>query len=250
MEHISVKKLEDAQLEAFNVEYVTDRRWEIVKSFLERDFGGRDFRFLDVGGGNGLFADRVLESYPGAVGTIIDSSKLLIEKNTKNDRKELICESVEQIESVLGGRQFDIVFFNWLLHHLVDDSYSGTRANIRSCIDSTSRMLSADGRIAIFENIYDGYLVDGLPSYIIFELTSSRVMTPITRKLGANTAGVGVCFMSRKQWVDVIEQVGLDIIGYQDDFKRRIPWHVKMFLHLRDVRVGLFWCGKRVSGRD
>ncbi|NJO57968.1 MAG: class I SAM-dependent methyltransferase [Richelia sp. RM2_1_2] len=82
-----MKQLEDSQLETFDTEYVNDKRWQIIKEQIERDFPEGDFTFLDVGGGNGLFADRLLSNYPKSRGTVLDNSELLLSKNKSNSRK-------------------------------------------------------------------------------------------------------------------------------------------------------------------
>ncbi|MDH5325920.1 MAG: hypothetical protein OEY58_10695 [Gammaproteobacteria bacterium] len=164
--------------------------------------------------------------------------------NSENSRKRIICDSVENLAGYKEEKGcYDVVFFNWLLHHLVGDSYSETIKNIKSCISESKHLLSARGRISIFENNYDGILIDTLPSYMVFQLTSMKAIAPITRKLGANTAGVGVCFLSRKSWEQVIQDSGLSLQDYSEELKRTIPFHRKLLLHLRDLNIGHYWCG-------
>lgn len=59
-----MKQLEDSQLETFDTEYVNNKRWAIVKEKIDKDFPDGNFTFLDIGGGNGKFADRLLKAYP------------------------------------------------------------------------------------------------------------------------------------------------------------------------------------------
>jgi hypothetical protein len=69
-----MKQLEDSQLETFDAEYVNDQRWKIIKAQRDKDFPNGDFNFLDVGGRNGVFADRLLEYYPNSKGTVLDNA--------------------------------------------------------------------------------------------------------------------------------------------------------------------------------
>ena len=78
LEAEAMKKLDDSQVESFDTDYVTGARWETVKARVDRDFPGGDFRFLDLGGGNGVFTDCLLEAYPKAQGTVLDNSELLL----------------------------------------------------------------------------------------------------------------------------------------------------------------------------
>jgi ubiquinone/menaquinone biosynthesis C-methylase UbiE len=181
-------KLSDAQLAPFDVDRVVGPRWERIRSCIDRDFPDGRFTFLDVGGGNGTFADRLLATYPHCSGTVLDNSEMLVSRNVKSDRKRVVLASATELEPY--GRH-DIVFCNTLLHHLVGLSYDATRGNIARVIASASRTLTERGRLSIYEVDCNG-VIDGFSSRLLFWLTSSRVLAPAIKSLGANTAG-SVC---------------------------------------------------------
>lgn len=240
-----IRKLTPKQLSNFDTEYFKGKPWEIVKECIDRDFSDRPFSFLDLGGGNGIFTDRVLENYPNSRATILDNSELLLNKNKKKtNRKKIILESIENMGSLFRGKNFDIIFMNWVLHHLVADSYLDTLRNIKSVLRMISKMMNDQGRISIFENMYDGLVFDNLPSHIIYHLTCVKTLEKLMSRLGANSAGVGVCFQSKKAWLNIIENAGLRVIQYSDHDKCRGPFYRKLLLHLGNVRVGHFWVGK------
>ena len=85
-----IKKLENNQLETFNKEYVNEERWPIVKQMIDQSFPEGRFSFLDIGGGNGIFTDKILAHYPEAVGTLLDNAEVLLEMNKSHPRKKLI----------------------------------------------------------------------------------------------------------------------------------------------------------------
>lgn len=234
-----MKQLEDSQLETFDTEYVNDQRWEIIKEQIDKDFPNGDFSFLDVGGGNGVFADRLLEYYPKSKGTVLDNAQVLLDKNQIDPRKTIICDSVENLDVI--ETKYDLVCFNWLLHHLIGNSYSETRKNMFTAINAVIPLLTPHGRVSIFENMYNGLAIDGLPSQIIFTLTSSKEIAGAIKKMGANTAGVGVCFLSQKQWIETISKTGLKLLKYTDDEKWTIPVKWRVFLHISNIRCGHFW---------
>ncbi|HWR26728.1 MAG TPA: class I SAM-dependent methyltransferase [candidate division Zixibacteria bacterium] len=234
-------QLSDEQLIAFDREYVNERRWSPIKKCIECDFPDGRFTFLDIGGGNGIFADRVLANYPNAKGFVLDSSRLLLERNKPDYRKHLILDNALQLEHFVQ-KKVDIVFCNWLLHHLVaQSSYSGSRENITHVLSSMSKVLNDRGRISIYENIYNGSLIDNAPSWIVYRLTSAKSIARWIKKRGANTAGVGVCFLSLKQWCYTLRQLGLEIIDYTNDDIWKIPWTWRIFLHIGHIRCGHFW---------
>jgi len=236
-----VKQLEDAQLETFDSEYVNSARWEIVKACIDRDFHDEDFSFLDLGGGNGVFVDKILQHYPNSTATVLDNSELLLSKNTEHPRKTTILSSVEDMEDTLKGRKFDIIFMNWLLHHVISDTYERTTQYVLNTLRMTPNFLTDRGKVSVFENIYDGYIFDNLPSHLIYWLTSSKVLAVPVKKLGANTAGVGVCFRSKKNWENLIESSDLAILKYSDDAEWGLSQIKRLILHIRSLRVGHFW---------
>ena len=234
-----LKKLDNSQLKTFDQEYVNEQRWELVKKQIDKDFPHGDFSFLDIGGGNGKFADKILHYYPKSVGTVMDNSQLLLNKNELNNTKKLIYDSVENLNKY--KEKYDLVSLNWLLHHLVGTSYNETRKNIIRTLNNVKHLLTDSGRVCIWENIYNGIIFDALPSHIIFSLTSSQLLTPFTKKMGANTAGIGVCFLSNKQWMFDLEQLNFKLLEYTEIDKQPNSLLWKIFLHTGNISKGLFW---------
>lgn len=237
----ALRKLDDAQTSAFDTDYVEGGRWSSVKACVERDFPAGDFRFLDVGGGNGRFADRLLREYPGSTGTVLDNSEVLLARNTASARKSLVCDSVENLGRVDG--RFDLISVHWLLHHLVGESYRQTRRNQHAALESLRSLLTPRGRISMFENMYQGWVLESLPGRLIYQATSTRAIATVARRMGANTAGVGVCFLSRAQWLTTLRDCGFEVVRYTEPdhwtWPLRPAWRV--FLHLREIRVGHLW---------
>ncbi|MGA1875208.1 MAG: class I SAM-dependent methyltransferase [bacterium] len=236
-----IKKLTAKQTATFDAEYVNATRWRIVRDFIDHDFPKGNFCFLDIGGGNGIFTDRVLREYPGCEGTILDNSLYLLERNKKHERKRIIYESIENLGTSVTSK-FDIIFINWVLHHLVADTYRESINHIWRTLRSCSERLTSQGKISIFENLYDGYVIDCLPGLLVYTLTSTKALVPFTSKLGANTAGVGVCFLSFKRWVKIIRKAGYHIERFNIGKQWKLPIHHKLALHLRQIRIGHFWC--------
>jgi SAM-dependent methyltransferase len=238
-----VKKLDDSQVEAFDTEYVDEDRWALIKKRIDADFPEGDFTFLDLGGGTGRFADRLLSNYPKAVGSVLDNSEVLLGRNQQNERKEIICDSVADLTKVT--KKYDLVCIHWLLHHLIGDSYAGTRDNQLRTLRNLALLMTVRGRVSLFENNYVGWLMTDLPGRLIYQVTASRVVAAIARRMGANTAGVGVCFLSKRQWFQTIRESGLSVLSYAepDAWQWPIRWEWKVFLHIGDIRAGHYWLG-------
>jgi ubiquinone/menaquinone biosynthesis C-methylase UbiE len=146
-----MRVLDDSQVEHFDTEYVTDDVWSRLVPVIRGSFPDGRFSFVDIGGGNGKFADRMLAEFPECSGTVLDTSELLLDRNLPHPRKTLVCDGAENVERI--GASFDIACLHWVLHHLVGDTYRESRANIVAQLQATRRVLSDRGRISLFENL-------------------------------------------------------------------------------------------------
>ena len=242
----NAKVLSDEQLEAFDVEYIGPDKWAHVRHCIDVDFSDA-FSMLDVGGGNGAFADRVLKSYPRSRVTVLDLSEMLLARNKPHLSKEVVVGSATELGRV--KQRFDIISINWVLHHLVTDSYATTIENIVETLRQAARLLLPGGRISIWDNLYDGLAVDIAPSRLIYALTSMRAAASLVRMGGANTAGVGVCFQSERRWRRHFAAAGLRIEAARAmrPFEKPV-WKHAVYgaaLHLRPVRPAHFWLSAR-----
>ncbi len=243
----AVKRLAPSQLLTYDREYVSDHMHKNVMGLVEGSFPTGRFTFLDVGGGNGLFCDGLLRRFPYARGTLLDNAGVLLARNRPHPRKAIVHGNAENLNAVFSGRSFDVVFLNRLLHHCVSATYAGTRRLQRHVLLECRKVLSLRGRISVLERLYDGLFADGLPSMLIFLLTSSTVLAPVTRRLGANTAGCGVCFLSRRECLETFRCCGLEL-ATTPVYKRLAVEPVRyLALHIGSEHVGHFWLSPRSS---
>ncbi len=237
--------LSDSQVAEFDREQVDDARWLPLRHLIHRDFPDGRFSLLDVGGGNGAFADRVLAEFPDATATVMDISDYMLRRNRAHERKTLLWHSAAHLDCL--AERYDIVCAHWLLHHLVGADYRCTLANQRAVLRMMARALTSRGRISVFENAYTGWPVDALPGYLIYQLSSSRSLAGIVRRFGANSAGVGVCFQSHKQWLDAFHDAALDCLDCAEPDAWRWPLrvHWRLATTVSDIRATLYWLRPR-----
>ena len=237
---MATSRLSDDQLAAFdNDEAITETRWRRIQYLLDRDFPDGAFSFIEVGGGNGLFADRLLSTYPKATGAIVDNSAMLLAKNTECPRKSVILGDAVNLPDSIGP--IDVAFCNWVFHHLVESqSYDRSRENVNRALAGIRARLSARGRLSVMECDYTGY-IDSAPGRIVFALTASKWFAPFAKRLGANTAGVGVCYLSHNQWRRVLTNAGYRLIDHEPEFEWRWPSYRKAALLLKHIRHTHYW---------
>jgi Methyltransferase domain len=237
-----VLQLEDDQLVEFDTEYVTGALWDHVQELIEAQFPDGEFNVLDIGGGNGRFSDALLDHYPRATVVLFDNAQVLLDRNEAHPRKELVNASVTDLTSVVGDRRFDLVCLHWVLHHFVVESYTSTRRFQQEVLRQMRTCLSARGRVSVFEDLYDGAVVDRLPGRLIYTLTSLRRLAPLIHRLGANTAGCGVCFLSERDWLETFAKARLSV-----EESRRFPDSLdvnlitRIALQAASAEMGHFW---------
>ncbi|MGA7579040.1 MAG: class I SAM-dependent methyltransferase [Desulfobaccales bacterium] len=219
----------------FDTEYVHLENTNRIIAFLRQYFGNKSFSILDIGGGSGLFLDNLLGAFPASRGMLVDASKFLINKNKENARKELVYSEFFTWAKRAHNKveKFDLINMNWILHHLVASSYRLSVINIKEAIQIATSLCSINGIISIYEQCCNGIIIDNLPGYLIYCLTSSNLIKPIIRKCGALSAGVGVCFQSKLQWKNIFKECQLKVECEHDDVKwKPQPWD--MLLNLKD----------------
>ncbi|MEG2219660.1 MAG: methyltransferase [Muribaculaceae bacterium] len=213
---METKKLDNNQLEHFNTDLMQDSYWEVfLKELVDKIDISKPFKLLDIGGGNGRFADKLIELYPNIEVTILDNSDYLLAQNTPNPRKHLICGSVIDIDNFVCSMNYDIITINWVLHHLIGNTRKDSLKIMSSTLSSLTKYLSPNGRISIIENLYCGLIWDSFPSRLIYFVTSihNSIISSLVKRIGFNTAGVGVCFLSEKIIKDMVIEIGLKLIS-------------------------------------
>jgi hypothetical protein len=234
-------RLEHDQRVHYDGDHLGRREREILFSRIEECFGDRQFTHLDVRGGSGLVADRLLERFPNCRSTVIDYSEELIQRNRPHERKKTICGFIEDIDVLTGGEHFDLITANNVLHHLILESYGSTRRHQTEVVRRLAGALSLRGRLFVAENAYEGALVPELTGFLIFTATSSRLLTPLALKHGANTAGVGVCFLPERQWRKVFREAGLRVRDFRVPREAGPSLAQRFALGMRWRRSLVFW---------
>jgi hypothetical protein len=237
----TIKKLDEQQVLDFDTDYIQGEDWNQLCEYLWVLFPDGNFSFLDIGGGNGVFCDKVLNAFPNSKAVLLDNSEYLISLNKQSGRKKIICNSVENVNRIFPEEKFDIVFLNLVLHHFVSNTYRATYKNVINTFRHLKSLLASGGYVYVFEDFYNGAVFDGLPSYLIYTLTSSKRLARLTRKLGANTCGFGVCFRSRKQWQKIIKKCGYEIFHEGKSHLFDFPLYKNILLHLGKVNMGYLW---------
>jgi SAM-dependent methyltransferase len=114
---------------------------------------------------------------------------------------------------------FDLINLDSLMHHLVDrGGYSATILNLIEFLQSLKSVLRPQGKLIISEIYHESFIRDDMASRLLFIASTStlpRLLALPIRSL-IRTQGVGICFLSRKQWFWVIARSGYRIEGWKE----------------------------------
>ena len=193
--------------------------------YLDRFMSKKPIKILDIGGASGHFAYAVKNLFQDCLATVyvIDPTTYgTWEKEKLGSEINFIHDSVENIESLFEPNSFDIIFANRVLHHCIDTTWKSTLLGIDNILLSIKHLLKPDGLLLIMEHFYNGQIVDASTSYLIYKITSikSPFIAKAVRRLGAATAGVGVCFQSEKMWINRLQGCGFRITVHKADSYR------------------------------
>ena len=222
--------IRDKQSDAMLVHWSKGRKqqnWDLgyVADFIDKKGYATG---ADIGGNVGQFAN------------------LLIDRCKKLERIDVIDPSVSSSDSFCGvenvhflhtsleqlntDRKYDFVVVNFVLHHIVKNTNHQTYEAQKNFISKVSSMLNEHGVIFVEENIYEGVFGTDLGGRVIYEITKLKSLAPLTRKLGANTAGEGVRFRNQRSWDMMFRSVGLRELDFvvNKEFGGSFPYYKRI----------------------
>lgn len=218
------------------------------RKLLDLNIFPHQITILDVGGGGGYFTKAVcgfLEDNGFEVKAyVLDTMRY---PSWDDSASELIfCEgSVENVDTCFKEQKFDLIFCNKVFHHFVTSTYSKTLRMLQMCMTKLKMQLSEHGRLCILDYFYDGIIIDGFPSWMIYQCTSQKneLLIRLFKKMGAKSSGTGVCFQSEKMWRKLIEDCGLDIKVFERGsvFPMKVVKQI-LFLSHKPVEDCIFVC--------
>jgi ubiquinone/menaquinone biosynthesis C-methylase UbiE len=170
-----------------------------------------NIKILDIGGASGYFSFALCNYFAEI------ECEIIVLDNTRystwsefGDKLKFVENTASNLRKIFSENTFDLIFANRVFHHFVKDSWNNTITGIEDIMDQISAILKTDGYFCITDYFYDGMLFDTSASKIIYSLTSCKMplLVRIFRKIEAKSAGVGVCFLSKKMWVNSLNKNG------------------------------------------
>ena len=185
---------------------------QCVASILN-ERGGEPLHGLDVGGGVGTFASHVCTLVPDCRITIVDKSVLARDGFNANPALDFIEADFLSLDE---SQTYDFIVMKTVLHHFIGEGEQATRAAQKAALEKARRLLKPNGILLVEENFYEDFFGRDLIGRLILFLTQPRLIEPIIRRLGANTAGEGVRFRSFHGWKTLFAETGLGIDAVEE----------------------------------
>jgi SAM-dependent methyltransferase len=204
---------------------------------LEKIKHRNSLKILDIGGGGGYFALSLYDYFLGKDCEIhvIDTTQYDTWKQN-SDKIIFVKNSAENLSKLFSENTFDLIFANRVFHHFVKNSWRESFNGMADIMKQGSFILKEDGFFCINDYFFTGRLHHTLTSKIIYTLTSIKLATiaSLLQKLDAHTAGIGVCFLSKKMWLELFSQSGLIIETLKESPNRKLKWYEEFFLLIKN----------------
>lgn len=166
----------------------------------------------DVGGGCGFFARALASRAPVNV-RVLDTDAVSVQTCLAHGVQARISDALAP--DIEGDEQ--VVCFNLILHHLVGSSTRQTRS---MQLQALRAWHTRTPRVFVNEYIYESFLVGRISAYLIWAITSSRLLSLLGRgvasfvpSLRANTFGVGVRFRAASDWIALFREAGYEVVA-------------------------------------
>jgi ubiquinone/menaquinone biosynthesis C-methylase UbiE len=190
-------------------------------------------KILDIGGASGNFALELCGYFSEneCEVTVVDTTRY----DTWNNYTKKITfveNSANNLEKLFSENTFDIIFANRVFHHFVRETWKETINGINDIMRQIAFVLKEDGYFCITDYFYDGRIFDKSSSKIIYALTSYKIpfLVNIFKRMKSKSAGIGVCFLSRKMWYDLFSRNGFIIEELNEGHK--LQWKkFQMFVY-------------------
>jgi ubiquinone/menaquinone biosynthesis C-methylase UbiE len=214
--------------------YILDKYSNLLDKLKSRN----TLKILDIGGANGQLAFALKEYFSDINCEIYVVDTTEYDSWTKYaDKITFIKASADNLVELFETNSFDLVFANRVFHHLVRNSWRSTMLGMSDVMKQVASILKKNGFFCVVEIFCNGIVFNNASSKIIYSLTSCKLslIIMLCRKLKAESAGVGVCFLPKKMWLTLFLQSGFIVNSLQEDKQIKLPWCKRVFLLNKNI---------------
>ena len=232
--------LNQSQLSQFHIDDFASLQLEYFQELTKGQQKILDKKVVDVGGGSGFFAKKMVEKYPCRV-KVIDMDKEAPRKCNEDSNYAIEGFYGDALSPPISGDE-GVICFNLVLHHLVgNDNIESThlQKNAISCWKDQAEVLF------VTEYIYESF-IKNISGRLIYEITSSKVLSSLAKlvsrfvpALRANTFYTGVRFRSHEEWIGLFKSCGYEVISSVLGTNNNVSLPLRLLL-IKHIRVDGF----------
>jgi len=183
----------------------TSKEGDELKLGLLKELAQAGDSLLDIGCGNGYFADSTLAETNISCACGLDISSAMLSLNKRLPNKCLCLASALQLP--FRPRSFTFVHFDAVLHHVVGTSRKSSVQNARDVIQSCVALTKKDGYLVLTERCVNSRISSTIIFYALKFLSRTILAKPF--KI---SSGLMVSFLTPEEFLSGIRATGARII--------------------------------------
>lgn len=200
----------------------------------------KDLKILDIGGATGHLAYLMKKHFEqnGAEVYVVDPTEYdSWDRSAFGNDVHFICDTVENLQKIFDDNTFDIIIANRVFHHFIHSSWRKSLKKMDEYMKTIHSLLKNDGLFCVMDHFYNGALIDTASSFLIFSLTTIQnpKIANFVKKMGAESAGVGTCFLSEKMWKKKLNKAGFNIIKMEKTKPMKLSAAKRLLLMFKEA---------------
>jgi 2-polyprenyl-3-methyl-5-hydroxy-6-metoxy-1,4-benzoquinol methylase len=175
-------------------------------------------KFLDIGGGSGVFSQTLSENFGDIKISIVDPSEKMLEM--VKDKKIIKYRGyLPNSLNIPTSEKFDFILLKEVLHHVTGTTIDSSRTKVIESLKTITDILDSNGVVFIHELYYESYIWPTFSRTMIFWLLKIQDTINIRFLPEEFRSGLSVCFYTRDELKLILSQAEFQLIdSYEENF--------------------------------
>jgi ubiquinone/menaquinone biosynthesis C-methylase UbiE len=207
-------------------------------SVFEKFKDRQNINILDIGGASGHFAIALYKKFEknNCKVFVVDTTRYST-WDEEESKVEFIESSADNLKKLFKENTFDIVFANLVFHHFVKSTWKKSLEGMHEIMNQIAFIMKKGGYFLVSDHFYNGFLWDKATNRIVYTLTTCSLspIIKLCKKMGAESAGIGVCFLSEKMWYDLFSRASIEVERVHYGVELGMKWYKKLLLCRKSI---------------